>query len=53
MLVNYMNWKEFKLQVESAGVTDSMEIEYIDYPGGFDTEHIDVTIENDDCFSVL
>lgn len=53
MLVNYMNWKESKRQVETAGVTDSMEIEYIDYPGGFDTEHIDVTIENDDCFSVL
>lgn len=25
-----MNWKEFKLQAESAGVTDSMEIRYID-----------------------
>ena len=29
-----MTWKEFKEQVEAQGVTDEMEVLYIDWHGG-------------------
>lgn len=41
-----MNWKEFKLQAESAGVTDSMEIWYIDIDCWSDTSELDVDIRD-------
>lgn len=45
-----MTWGEFKKQVTDGGVTDDMEIDYIDVYEN--TDQIDVTINADDSFSV-
>lgn len=47
-----MNWKKFKLQIESAGVNDDMEIEYIDLPAVMYRKSILVII-NKNSFGVV
>jgi len=40
-----MTWEEFKRQVEAAGVTDEMKIDWIDVGSFFDDE-VNVSIHN-------
>lgn len=48
-----MNWKEFKKQVEAGGVTDKMEICYIDVSAGWiSMGGINVTIDKELGFCV-
>ncbi len=47
-----MNWKEFKEFIEKQGVTDEMDVDYIDVNGYESAEDMDVEIDDTE-FNVI
>jgi hypothetical protein len=50
--IDKMNWKEFKEFIEKQGVTDEMDVDYIDVNGYESAEDMDVEIDDTE-FNVI